>query len=120
MLTKLHLTSSYTKNSELNGWIRSIMVLPMLPEEDILPVYRLLSEVILQNTNDHEINNLQRLKSYIKREWINKNDLSISYSIQITNNCFEVYHRGLKSLIRVKKPNPYGHLWNVSKDAVKI
>ncbi|KAI6657091.1 hypothetical protein LOD99_15877 [Oopsacas minuta] len=104
-LTKLHLTSSYTKNSEFNGWVRSVMVLPMLPEEEILPVYRLLSGVTLQNMNDHEIINLQRLKSYIKREWINRNDLSISHSIQTTNNCSEVYHRGLKSLIRVKKPS---------------
>ncbi|KAI6646365.1 hypothetical protein LOD99_9236 [Oopsacas minuta] len=104
-VTKLHLTSSYRKNSEFNGWVRSVMVLPMLPKEEILPVYRLLFGVALQNMNDHEIINLQRFKNYIKREWMNRNDLSISHSIQTTNNCSEVYHRGLKSLIRVKKPS---------------
>ena len=34
-LTKLHLSSTYAKKSKFNGWIRTIMVLPMSPEEEI-------------------------------------------------------------------------------------
>ena len=57
------------KKSEFNEWVRCIMVLPMLPEEEIASVYRLLSDVTPINLNDNEIINLQKLKSYIKREW---------------------------------------------------
>ena len=102
---KLQLSSSYIKNPELNKWIRFVMTLPMLPKEEIVAAYQLLTDMSLSNLNQIEIGLLRKLKSYIKREWIQRNDFSIYGSIQTTNNCCEVYHKSLKSSIRVKKPN---------------
>lgn len=59
------------------------MVLPMLPREQIEPVYRLLLDVTCSNLNDTESSNFRTLKSYIKKEWITRNNLSIYNSMQI-------------------------------------
>ena len=116
---KLQLSSTYTKNSNFNKWIRSIMALPMLLKEEITTVYKLLSDVSCLNLNETEVTSLHKLKCHIKREWVNRNDFSVYGSIQKTNNCCEVYHKSLKSIIRVKRPNLWAFMEFLEKNLKK-
>ena len=46
--------------------------------------------------------------------------LPVYHSMQKTNNCSEVYHRGLKSLVRVKKPNIWAFIESLEKTLKKM
>lgn len=81
---KLQLSSPYTQNLHLNKWIRSIMTLPMLPKEEIASVYHLLSDIPPIHLNSIEMERFRKLRCYIKREWIVRNDFSVYDSMQKT------------------------------------
>ena len=116
---KLELSTTYVRNFHLNKWVRTIMALPMLPKEEIISVYRFLSDTPPVNLTSTEINHFRKLRCYIKREWIERNDFSVYNSIQKTNNCCEVYHKSFKSLIRVKKPNLWSFLEYLERTLIK-
>ena len=116
---KFQLSSAYTQNSHLNKWIRSIMALPMLPKEEIASVYQFLADSPPPELTSIEMKLFRKLRSYIKKEWIVRNDMSVYNSLQKTNNCCEVYHRSLKSLIRVKKPNIWAFMECFENNLIK-
>ena len=105
-VNKLDLCSSYKRNSNLNNWIRLMMSLPLLPQDDILTVFQtLVGDTSSLDLKPTEENPLIKLITYMKKEWIKRNDLSVYHAIQKTNNCCESYHKELKSIIRIKRHN---------------
>lgn len=60
----------------------------------------------------------RKLRSYLNKKCITRNNTSVYNSLQKTNNCCKVYHGNLKSLIRVKS-RIYGRLWSASKESDK-
>ena len=62
---------------------------------------------------------LKKLIAYIRREWIERNDFSIYQSVQKTNICCEVYHRELKAMVRVKRPNIWSFIVFLKKNVIK-
>ena len=75
---KLQLNSTYARNSNLNKWIRAIMSLPLLPQEDILSVFQILSNDISSlNLTSKDENLVIKLKRYIQKEWLKRIDMSI-------------------------------------------
>ena len=41
---KLKLSFAYSKNDDFNRWLKCIMALPLLPQEEITPVLTMLSQ----------------------------------------------------------------------------
>ena len=95
------------------------MALPMLPKEEIASVYQFLADSPPPELTSIEMKLFRKLRSYIKKEWIVRNDMSVYNSLQKTNNCCEVYHRSLKSLIRVKKPNIWAFMECFENNLIK-
>ena len=101
---KLKLSFAYSKNGDFNRWLKCIMALPLLPQEEITPVLTMLSQEKIELSNtDHKAK--QKLLKYIIKEWANKEGVSVYASKDKTNNACEIYHKALKSKIRVKRPN---------------
>ena len=119
-VNKLDLCSSYKRNSNLNNWIRLMMSLPLLPQDDILPVFQtLVGDTFSLDLKPTEENPLIQLITYMKKEWIKRNDLSVYHAIQKINNCCESYHKELKSIIRIKRPNIWSFMESLEKILIK-
>ena len=95
------------------------MALPKLPKEEIASVYQFLADSPPTELTPIEMKLFRKLRSYIKKEWIVRNDMSVYNSLQKTNNCCEFYHRSLKSLIRVKKPNIWAFMECFENNLIK-
>ena len=68
-------------------------------------------------TNDAK-KSKQKLVKYVYTEWTCKEGVSVYESSNKTNNLCELYHKGLKSLVRVRNPNVWSfmeHLENIMK-----
>ena len=88
--------------------MRKIMALPLLPEEDILPVY-LSMEIPSTGLNDTEKELVNKFRKYFSKTWlIGKFDLSVFIYENATNNGAESYHESLNSLITTPHPNLSG------------
>ena len=100
---KLGLSKLYTKNTLFKMWIRKLMALPFLPEEQIRHIFLSL-EMPLTGLLDAEKELVHRFKSNFNRTWMNGSDnLSVFYYEKATNNGAESYHKSLKS--------PYPNIW---------
>ena len=115
----IHVLMSKKAEPLCEAVLQEIMALPMLPKEEIASVYQLLSDTPPIHLNSIEMELFRKLRCYIKKEWIVRNDFSVYNSMQKTNNCCEVYHRSLKSLIRVKKPNIWSFMEYFEKNLIK-
>ena len=104
---KLGLTILYKKNHSFRKWIRRLMALHWLPEEEIYPVYLLL-ELPTTDLLEAEKNLVKAFRTYFNRTWLSGNDnLSVFYYEQATNNGAESYHKTLKSYMKI----PYPNIW---------
>ena len=67
------------------------MGLPMLPEEEIYPVFR-------RDLLDSEKETIEKFRIYFIKTWINQySNLSVFYCENATNNGVESYYKTLKS-----------------------
>ena len=83
---KLGLSKLYKQNQFFSIWIRRIMALPLLPEEDILPVY-LSMAIPSTDLNDTEKELVNKFRNYFSRTWlIGKINLSVFIYENATNN----------------------------------
>ena len=81
------------------------MALPLLPEEDILPVY-LSMAIPSTDLNDTEKELVNKFRNYFSRTWlIGKINLSVFIYENATNNGAESYHKSLKPIIKTPHPN---------------
>ena len=67
---KLQLSSTYSKNTSLNEWIKFVISLSMLPEEEIFPTFQILVNTVPKDLSPREDFLLKKLIAYIGREWI--------------------------------------------------
>ena len=92
---KLGLSKLYKQNQFFSIWIRRIMALPLLPEEDILPVYLSMARPS-NDLNDTEKELVNKFRNYFSRTWlIGKINLSVFIYENATNNGAESYHKSL-------------------------
>ena len=102
---KLGLSNAYKKNQLFRTWIRKLMALQFLPEEQIRNIYLSL-EMPLAGFLDAEKERIHRFKSYFHKFWINgSTNLSVFYYEKATNNGAESYHKTLKTYMKVPHPN---------------
>ena len=94
-------------NKTFKKWIRNLMALPFLPEEEIRSTYISL-ELPLLGLLDSEKELVKLFISYFNRTWINGNvNLSVFYYEKATNNGAESYHKFLKSYFKT----PHSKIW---------
>ena len=88
------------------------MALPLLPEEDILPVY-LSMEIPSTGLTEKELVN--KFRKYFSKTWlIGKFDLSVFIYENATNNGAESYHKSLNSLIKHHiLTSGFRHIWRM-------
>ena len=94
------------------------MALPLLPQRDIGTVFKILSEEQVQlGEADHK--SKQKFTKYVNSEWACKDGLSVYSSGFTTNNACEIYHKGLKSKIRIKAPNIWSFMEHLEQTIMK-
>ena len=104
-IKKTGLYKLYKTNQVFRQWIRKLMALPLLPEEEIHGVYISLNQPIFQ-IDDSTKELITKFRMYLNRTWITGNiNLSVFYYENTTNNGVESYHKSLKSYIKTPHPN---------------
>ena len=89
-LRKVELSSLYRTNQEFNTWFRCILALPLLPQEEIPSMFKVLEEQILEISHTEKLNFFLK---YVKKQWVVKEkSLSVYATINTTNNGAETYH----------------------------
>ena len=105
---KLGLSQSFKNNLHIAKFIRQLMAVPFLPAPIIAPTFSLIEVPVLPN---EDMPRLEKLKNYLGNAGLIKYRLRNSpfMKLMITNNGVESYHSKLKSRMRCKHPNEYGH-----------
>ena len=76
---RLELIIMYKKNRNFIKWIRQLMALPWLPEEEIYPVYLSL-EIPINDLVESEKTLVKALRAYFNKTWLCGNSsLSVFY-----------------------------------------
>ena len=101
---KYHLATCYSKFEQFKKLLECIMALPLLPQGKIGTVFKILSEEGVELCETDQKSKWKLIK-YINSEWASRDGLSVYSSGFATNNACEIYHKGLKSKIRIKRPN---------------
>ena len=102
---KLSLTILYKKNPNFRKWVRQLLALPWLPEEEIYPVYLSL-EIPITDLVDSEKAFVKALRTLFSKTWLSRNNpLSVFYYEKATNNGAESYHKKLRSYLKGPHPN---------------
>ena len=84
------------------------MGLPLLPEEEILPVFLSL-EIPSVDLLDPEKEMIRKFRMYFTKTWIyDHRSFSVFYYENATNNGAESYHKTINTYIKVSHPN----IWN--------
>ena len=106
-ILKIGLSKLYKTNKTFKKWIRNLMAVPFLPEEEIRSTYFSL-ELPLLGLLDSAKELVKLFISYFNRTWINGNvNLSVFYYEKATNNGAESYHKCLKSYFKT----PHSNIW---------
>ena len=104
-IKKLGRYKLYKSNQIFREWVRKLMALPLLPEEEIHKVYISL-ELPTSELGDSAKELIKKFRTYLNRTWISGNvSLSVFYYENATNNGPESYHKSLKSYIKTPHPN---------------
>ena len=100
---------SYIREIKILGHIfAKLMGLPLLPEEDILPVFLSL-EIPSVDLLYPEKEMIRRFRMYFTKTWMNGHcSFSVFYYKNATNNGAESYHKTINTYIKVSHPN----IWN--------
>ena len=105
---KVGLSKLYKRNQNFRAYIRKLMGLPLLPEEDILPVFLSL-EIPSVDLLYPEKEMIRRFRMYFTKTWMNGHcSFSVLYHKNATNNGAESYHKTINTYIKVSHPN----IWN--------
>ena len=94
------------------------MALPLGPQGEIGTVFKILSEEQVEVCETDQ-RSKRKLIKYINSEWASKDGLSIYSSGFTTNNACEIYHKGLKSKIRIKRPNIWSFMEHLEQTIKK-
>ena len=115
---KYNLVTCYSKSEQFKKWLKCIMALPLLPQGEISTVFKILSEeqVELCETDQRP---KRKLIKYNNSEWTSKDGLSVYSSGFTINNACEIYHKGLKSKIRIKRPNIWSFMEHLEQTIKK-
>ena len=73
---KLKLSYSYSRNEQFNKWLKCVMALALLPQQEIGPIFQQLSQDNIELTNDAK-KSKQKLVKYINTEWTCKEGVSV-------------------------------------------
>ena len=115
---KYNLVTCYSKSEQFKKWLKCIMALPLLPQGEIGTVFKILSEEQVEVCETDQ-RSKRKLIKYINSEWASKDGLSIYSSGFTTNNACEIYHKGLKSKIRIKRPNIWSFMEHLEQTIKK-
>ena len=99
---KTHLLGRlYKKHEEFRRFIRAILALPFLPDEEIEPTFNQLLLLPL-HVSPSQTARIDVLKRYLTRNWIkhtHSTELSVHHAEVSTNNGAERHHKKLKAYI---------------------
>ena len=99
---KAGIVNIYRTNSEFTKWLRYIVALPLLPQNEISPTFCFLRDQIIPDLSQSQESNIRQFENYINKQWVlRKKNLSVFETPNETNNGAETYHKSLKSKSKI-------------------
>jgi len=73
-LRKVYLADAYKNEQEMHDIFRCLLSLPLLPVDDIVPVFEDVKSLLNEQTPSKD--KLQQILQYVERQWLRKSTIS--------------------------------------------